>query len=486
MEELLLQLAEIDKSLDALLAGDELTAEQTATHNKLVGDRAKKTAAIKREQDKAAREDERATLAADAEQAKARKASADERAKRIVPDAGSNRLTAPDLPAIAPLAGRFTIPAQARRYGPRQLRNFKGDRDGFRAEERAFRFGMYCLGILANDVPKFGRQLGRQVKDFWANNFEPNLQAVNLSNDSNGAQFLIPEEFSTDLIDLREQYGLVRQLFQREPMTSDTKTFPRRQSGLTAYPVGEGAAGTESTAIWNHVRLTAKDWMVITRTSNQVQADAAIAIGDKLAGEISYAFTYAEDNAGFNGDGTSTYNGIVGVRTKLTGTGTAGVATQGTSNTWSAITLADFHSVIGKLPLYAMQRGPVWVTHTVFWASVMQRLMMAAGGVTSQEVQDGANRPVFLGFPVRFSQVMPAATAVATLSALFGSFDLGASFGDRQMDTISISEEASVGGQSMWERNEIGWRGTERFDINAHDCGDATNAGPIVGLKTGP
>jgi HK97 family phage major capsid protein len=33
-----------------------------------------------------------------------------------------------------------------------------------------------------------------------------------------------------------------------------------------------------------------------------------------------------------------------------------------------------------------------------------------------------------------------------------------------------------------WETDEIGVKGTERFDIVVHDVGDATTCGPVVAL----
>jgi HK97 family phage major capsid protein len=48
--------------------------------------------------------------------------------------------------------------------------------------------------------------------------------------------------------------------------------------------------------------------------------------------------------------------------------------------------------------------------------------------------------------------------------------------GTRRGITIATSEHI------YFETDEIGIRGTERFDINVHDIGDTTNAGPIVAL----
>jgi HK97 family phage major capsid protein len=242
---------------------------------------------------------------------------------------------------------------------------------------------------------------------------------------------------------------------------------------------------------WNDVQLSVKDLMVIARMTNQLNADAVISIGDTLAGEIAYAFSNKEDDCGFNGDGTSTYGGMQGVRTLLTsidgaGTDSAGLKIQGTSNTWATQVLADFHAVVGKLPQYADTPNTTWVCHKTYYAEVMQKLELAAGGVTAQEISTGDRRPrpLFLGYPVTFSQVFPSATATSGVTAVLGDFTLGALFGDRQQTQIAFSEHASIGGESVFERNQIAVRGTERFDLNVHGCGTASVVGPIVGLAT--
>ena len=70
--------------------------------------------------------------------------------------------------------------------------------------------------------------------------------------------------------------------------------------------------------------------------------------------------------------------------------------------------------------------------------------------------------------------VAPMLGLLGTVVGMVGAFE-----------TISFSEHATVGGESLWERNEIGIRGTQRFDIVVHDVGTATAPGPIVGLRTG-
>ncbi len=504
LEELLSRLKDVDGRIDALLNNDNLTADQRGEIATLEADHDRLATAVTTERRRVEREAERKALEAEVEEqrkldaeraeiAAKRKRLADERASRLV-STPSNRFTDFDRPTVNGAvdggagnnAAVWTIPATAKRFG--RLQNFRGTKNGMEPEQRAYRFGSWMLHRLSQDMPN--RFRFTDASEF----VRRNMGAVTTT-DGSGYHFIIPEEFGVDLIDLRETYGIARQLLKMVPMDSDTRTDPRRQSGLTAYFTAEGAAGTESSKAWNDVRLTAKDLMVISRYTSQVSADSVISVGDDLAGEISYAFATKEDQCAFNGDGTSTYGGIMGIRNRLrdidgAGTDSAGLVTQATSNTWASMTLADFNTTVGKLPQFADQAGNSdcsWVCSKAFYNTVMLRLELAAGGNTVMEIANtGRNpRPLFMNYPVTFSQVFPIVTATTGVMATLGNYRMGASFGDRQQDKIDFSEHATIGGENVFERNQIAIRGTERFDINIHDVGDATNPGPIVGLQTG-
>lgn len=368
------------------------------------------------------------------------------------------------------------------------LTHIQGVRNEMSPEERAYRLGMWGMHVATTTLPhrfrfpnatRFCNEQGMIVHSEG-------------SSDTSGAHLLVPAEFRMDLIDLKESRGVVRRLFGRVPMMRDTLTIPRRASGLTAYAVGENDAGTESSMGLNDINLTAKKWMVISRMSKEFDEDTAVSFGDILAGEIAYAFSDKEDEAGINGDGTSTYHNIVGVRTRLqdvdgAGTNSAGLTT-GAGNLYSELTLANFETVAGNLPLYADTPSTVWICHKVFYFTVMKRLELASGGVSAMEVSTGNNarrpRPLFLGYPVEFSQVMPSSEANSQVCCLFGDFNQGAKFGDRRQDEIEFDDTVVIGGQSVWERDQIAVKGTERMDINVHEYGSSSAAGSIVGLET--
>jgi hypothetical protein len=57
-------------------------------------------------------------------------------------------------------------------------------------------------------------------------------------------------------------------------------------------------------------------------------------------------------------------------------------------NQWSEIVIGDLLAVVGKLPSFARKSGNVrWYCTSEFWATVLQRLALAAGGATHAEFE---------------------------------------------------------------------------------------------------
>jgi HK97 family phage major capsid protein len=271
-------------------------------------------------------------------------------------------------------------------------------------------------------------------------------------------------------------------------MGSDTLNWPRRVGGLTAYFTGENQAVTESQAQWDNVNLTAKKIGALTRMSNEIAEDAVVSIADWLVGEIAYAFAAKEDDCGFNGDGSSSYGGIRGVTTLFTdGNHTAGVY-QTSSATLTALVAADFTGVQGLLPQYAVP-GAKWFMSQQMFYSAAGTVLAKAGGNKIEDLQQGIRAavgtsldlkdPMLLGFPVVFAQKMPvAAPGSGKIQYLFGDLAKATTLGERRGVTIRRSDHR------YFENDQIGLLGTERFDINCHDLGDTTNAGPLVAAKS--
>lgn len=349
------------------------------------------------------------------------------------------------------------------RYG--SLKAFKGQH----AEKHAYLSGMFFLGALLKDEKAIA-----WCKDHGIN---MSFRAALGENQNQIGGVLVPDEVEQTVIDLRESRGVARQQCMVSPMAGDTKYVPRRTGGLTAYFVDENPSSgiTESDKNWDSVRLVAKTLATLTRYSLQLSDDAIISVGDDLASEIAYAFADKEDRCLFLGDGTSTYGGIYGVPSVAAGS----VVTAATGNTaFSTLDLADFESMVGKLPQYA-EPNAKWYISKAGWAASMLRLIDAGGGNTWRDLADGKRELSFLGYPVVIVQVMNSTLSAqvnATNVVLFGDMRQAATLGNRRGISVFPSEHRYM------EFNQIGVRGMERFDINFHERGDASNAGSLISM----
>lgn len=356
---------------------------------------------------------------------------------------------------------RIRVPVSARARAP--VKTFAGPT----AEQEAFAFGRMVQAMW-----------GSQRADEWCRDsigFSPRA-AMSEGSDSDGG-FLVPGEFESSLIRLVNEYGVARRVCQLVPMRSDTKTQPRRTGGLTAYAIGEISAPTESSPTVDQVQLIAKKFGVLTKYSRDLEEDSAIAVAGMVAAELALAFAYKEDSCLFNGDGTSTYGGIVGIKESLAAGSTV---TASAANKYSELLLTDFESMIAALPSYAfMDGGPQWYLHRSAWATSMLRLAAAAGGNTTREITGGVQTQ-FLGYPVNFVEVMNNTLTDqndAEGVCYFGNLRQGVMFGDRRGVTVDTSREVAFTTQ------QITVLGTERFDINVHNPGTASAAGSIIMLK---
>lgn len=344
----------------------------------------------------------------------------------------------------------------------KQLKAFTNTREGL---EDAYRAGMWARATLFGD-----QNAQRWCKDYGVR--------VMTTADFSAGGAVVPEEMSQAIIDLREQYGIARQQCYVHPMGSDSTTIPRRKSGVTAYFVGEEDATTASDKSWDQIQLNAREVSALTRISMAYAEDAVIDVADDLAGEMAYAFAVKEDECLFNGDGTSTYGGIFGIRPKIIdGTHTAGAIDAATGHdTFAEIDADDLLSVSGALPEYP---GIVakWYSSKRAKNLVFDALKAAAGGNTVITLE-GQPRKDWLGDEIVVSQAMPKVTTALDNVAMLvhGDLRMGATFGDRRGFAVQILRERYA------EYRQIGIIAWERFDINVHGLGDTSNAGPIVAL----
>lgn len=367
-----------------------------------------------------------------------------------------------------------SIESVARSARVTHVRNFTGPE----AEVRAYRFGMWALGgPLARYLGGPPTGIIKRAQEFCRTQSIP-LERAHSTKDNLTGGALVPEEFSADILDLRERYGVFRRNAYVTRMASDRKQVLRRAGEIVAYPVGEGQAIPEAQMAWDAIGLQSHKIATLARYESEVSEDSITSFGDELAGEIARAMAKFEDRAGFVGDGTEEFHGIVGVVTKLrsldpTVANIAGLI-EASGNLWSEISLDDMRKVVARIPDSADEQQAKWYCSRKFFAEVLLRL----SGETILA------RKYFLGYPVEITQVLPKKEANSTIPILFGDLQQAATFGDRRMPTFAITDSS----RDDFVFDILTIRGTERIDINVHGVGNASSvedereAGPIVGL----
>jgi HK97 family phage major capsid protein len=342
--------------------------------------------------------------------------------------------------------------------------------DGPEAVESAYRCGRWLRATVYKNSDDIR----------WCQDHGIEARAMNEGSNASGGA-LVPEEFAARVIRLVETYGTFPPAAENVTMARDTMIVPKRITGTTAYFVGEGSAVTESEPTYANVSLVAKKLAVSCRMSTEVVEDAFVSIADSVAQEFSTSLAYKIDLCGWLGDGTQgTYGGINGIVNKIDdGNYTASVHSAVGGNTaFETLDIEDFLGAMGKLPIYA-RAGAAWYVSPAGYAASIARLKYAAGGNTVENVGAGTGE-TFLGYRVNLVHVMNSTLGAdaGKVKVLFGNLGLSSIYARRRDFSVRLFDQVYA------TTDQLLLQGTMRFDINHHSLGNATEAGPVIALKT--
>ena len=442
-----LNLADIDQRIEELTAEAEAILDMATEADRELSD--DETERLDEIQGKDGKSGILCSLKAD----KTRKqAIADRQAQKLANriDSGSVRFSDHDEPS-------FSVPARAK--SSRKLHAFDNEREAY----------------IAGNVILAGIYHNARAAQFCDNN-GLRIRNAQTEGDNTAGGFLVPDEMQRSLVRLREERGVFSRFARNYPMGSDTMTVPRLISDVTAYWTGEASEITASDVGLGGAELVAKKLACLTKVSSELDQDSVVDVAEMVTMSMAYSMADKIDQAGFNGDGTSTYGGVLGLKNALHSDAIQGAA----ASNDSALTLdlADFEATIGKVGQYSGANYRWFMHSAVFWASAA-RLQSAAGG---NAVNDLGNGPVMQmqGYPVTFTQVLPSTTGTlaSTIVAYFGDLGLAATLGVRRGVSTAVSTER------YFDEDMIGVRCTERVAINVHERGADINQRPMVALKT--
>jgi HK97 family phage major capsid protein len=294
------------------------------------------------------------------------------------------------------------------------------------------------------------------------------FKAMNEGTNSAGG-FVVPEEFASEVNRVIEDFGIVAKLARKFPMSTDTLNVPRLSTSVSVYWPGENTAGTASQPVLSSVILSAKTLVGITPMSNELLADANISVVDLLVELFAEAIAGEIDSQGLAGTG-SPFTGV------LSDTGVTVVQpTTGNSTFTLCSTPANARTLISNVKPWALQ-GAGYVMHRTVWELFQTKrtgdttgdyFASSANAVISNNANQNfpsAQAGVLWGYPVFLSDKMPTSTAVSTKYVIFGNLK-HIYLGEREGMNVSISQDATVGSDSLFEKNMSAVRVTKRVAV---------------------
>lgn len=289
------------------------------------------------------------------------------------------------------------------------------------------------------------------------------------SSDQSGG-YLIPSEVHAEILRIAATTGIIARDARRFPMGSDELEIPRYTgSVMQGEYVGEDDEGDETQNDIGVARLFAKQWMTIFRVSNVLLSDANVSVADWLMAMAGEGLAYRLDREAFVG-GTYAGSPFVGL---LATASQATVHTLASGNTgFEDVSLPEASDAIAAIETSALGDAAFYMHRTV-WAKLRARSTSGVfeygqSNLANQKRQNGIQPSgEILGYPVYTTDVLPAysASAVSTKFAVFGNMKLAIGWGDRGPMEVAKSQDATVGGKSLFRANQTAMRFTHRHGL---------------------
>jgi HK97 family phage major capsid protein len=340
---------------------------------------------------------------------------------------------------------------------------FTGSRD--EANWKAYAFGQWARSLMGN----------RKAMDWCKNNLKAQTEGT-----TTAGGFTVPDPLSSDLIYLRESFGIARQNCKIYPMSSDILNVPNATVSTTVRYPGEATAISDSDMTFAQVQLVAKKMAVLTQVSRELAEDSIIDFGATLARDMAFVIAKEEDRVVFNNaaDATSGLTGILyGVyNLNATKANIASLVQFDAGSVAAQPTLANIRTMVARLPTYASNAK--WYMHKEFFYNNIGLRLDALSGNSIMDIQNAyGNAPTLYGYPVVFVQNMLKTNTASTAAILLGDLTQGTVFGDRRGVTIEVSD------QRYFVEDALAYKATERYGFNAFDLGnvDATAANRVPG-----
>ena len=269
--------------------------------------------------------------------------------------------------------------------------------------------------------------------------------------------YLVPAITRAEIIRLIPTFGQARGLVRVLPMgKAATLNIPSKLTGPTPAAVSEGAQISSSKPTLTVIQLVAKKFGEIVVLSNELIDDANVDIQNYIIELLAETLGTLEDAQVFAGTG-SLFTGIFNASSTY--------GNQIFKATAAGITYDDIiDCTYGVDQRYL--RNAKWLMHRTVMGTV-RKLTDSDGNPIFYPAAGG--QPAMLnGYPIEMIENAPDADTVTASMPLLvlGNTQKYSLFADKKQVSIKLSDEASVGGTSLFEYDLAAIRVLERIAFN--------------------
>jgi HK97 family phage major capsid protein len=298
-----------------------------------------------------------------------------------------------------------------------------------------------------------------------------------LNSEASGAvgQYAVPIEFISEVSRLLNLYGVYRRNATYRTFNSQTATMPSLASQPSgAYRTDGSTAFGESNPTFGQVTYTAHDYGFITGITKNLLDDSGVDLVALLSELVANDFARNEDATGFLG--TSTGATITGVYPSITSSSYIVTTSSTNANT---LTLANLLSLITMPKSKALVGSPKWYFHKTILSLILNLNDTAGRPIFTNQDQMGIiGSRSLLGYPYELADALNINQDSASKPiVLFGDLKMGASIAERQGIDLAMSDSATVGSNSAFEKKLVFFRADTRNDFQ---CEQPTALAKIV------
>lgn len=247
--------------------------------------------------------------------------------------------------------------------------------------------------------------------------------------------FLVPEQFSQDVIELLRPQSVVRSLVGRTiPMPVGSINIPKITDGSTAYYIGENTNATKSQLKTGNVKLTWKKLVALVPLSNDLVRFSSPGADAIVRTDMVRAIAQRENQAFLRDDGTNA--GPKGLRYWAKSENVIDVS----NPTFSIQTVATDlgRCVLQLINNYVPLSRPGWLFAPRTW-NYLRMLQTTTGAFIYQAEM---NNGLLLGYPYRWSPQIPVNLTDHGRTATGGTAETEIYFAD--FDDVMIGEATNL------------------------------------------